>query len=220
MEKKTFKERFRELYDDHSGCSSISQFAKRLDMNRQSVDRYYNGERCPDAQALKQICEKMNISADWLLGLSPVRSTSVDIQNAVVSLGITEEAANSIMEINKMCGDTLSHFLEQSTVALFFHEYKKFIALLDLLDNNQNSKTDFESTNDDGTITLSLNQTVDFLKQQSAAAIRSICDSEAFDRQAKREGIDKDALLRKIAGIVELDPDQNKDYIDRLQFNE
>lgn len=97
MEKTQFNKRFRVLYD-LSGCTSITQFAKILGMNRQSVDRYYNNQRIPDAKALAQICEKMNVSADWLLGLSDIRSTSYDVQTCVKTTGLSEKAIEKLTQ--------------------------------------------------------------------------------------------------------------------------
>lgn len=131
MDKESFKARFRELYD-MSGCSSITQFAKMLDMNRQSVDRYYNGERCPDAPALAQICEKMKISADWLLKLSDVKTTSAEIQNAVTALGITEAAAKKIVDpsVYGSMKDTFSSFIERDEFKDLLNDYKNLLELM------------------------------------------------------------------------------------------
>ena len=46
-----------------------SAFASFLGVSRQSVGFYESGERLPDASTLRTICEKCNVSADWLLGL-------------------------------------------------------------------------------------------------------------------------------------------------------
>ena len=67
------RERLWELFK-LSGAANVTQFAKMLGMNRQSVDRYLNSERNPDAPSIIQICEKMNVSADWILGRSDIRS--------------------------------------------------------------------------------------------------------------------------------------------------
>ena len=61
-----FRERFREL----QGNMSNTEFAEFLDISRQTVGFYCNGERIPDALGLKKIAEKCNVSADWLIGLS------------------------------------------------------------------------------------------------------------------------------------------------------
>ena len=61
-----FTERFRELQGDRSN----TEFAEFLEISRQTVGFYCNGDRIPDALTLKQIAEKCGVSADWLLGIS------------------------------------------------------------------------------------------------------------------------------------------------------
>ena len=130
MEKDHFKLRFRKLYE-LSGCASITQFARDLDMNRQSVDRYYNGERCPDAPALAQICEKMNVSADWLLGLSEVRSTSSDINTCVQTMGISEDATMAIININPEQKSAFNRFIQHNEFQQMMKSYSEFTELLE-----------------------------------------------------------------------------------------
>ena len=61
-----FTQRFREL----QGSRTNTEFAKILGMSRQTVGFYCNGDRIPDAVALRQIAESCSVSVDWLLGLS------------------------------------------------------------------------------------------------------------------------------------------------------
>lgn len=93
-----FQERFKVLYKT-SGCKSLTQFAKKLGINRQSVELYYNSERCPDARRLSQICEKMNISADWLLGLSDSRILSTDKKSICVTTGLSIGEIQAIADV-------------------------------------------------------------------------------------------------------------------------
>ncbi len=130
MEKDRFKSRFRKLYE-LSGCVSITQFAKQLEMNRQSVDRYYNGERCPDAPALAQICEKMDVSADWLLGLSEVRSTSSDINTCVQTMGITEDATKAIINLELEQKSAFNRYIQHMEFQQMMKSYSEFIELLE-----------------------------------------------------------------------------------------
>ena len=72
-----FKERFREL----QGEMSNTEFADFLGMSRQTVGFYLNGNRVPDIIGLEQISSKCNVSADWLLGLSAVKSLDTDCKS-------------------------------------------------------------------------------------------------------------------------------------------
>lgn len=84
-----FRERFRELQGDMSN----TEFAEFLDISRQTVGFYCNGERIPDALGLKSIAERCNVSADWLLGLSNTKSMETDLKTICHSTGLSEHAA-------------------------------------------------------------------------------------------------------------------------------
>lgn len=64
---KVFRDRFDLLRQERN--FSNTEFSKFLDMSRQTVGFYLNGNRVPDALTLIKIAEKCNVSADWLLGL-------------------------------------------------------------------------------------------------------------------------------------------------------
>ncbi len=71
-----FTERFRELRGERDN----TEFAKFLGISRQTVGFYCNGDRIPDALGLKQIAEKCGVSADWLLGLTDVRTPDMEVR--------------------------------------------------------------------------------------------------------------------------------------------
>ena len=183
MKREEFKERFRELYDT-SGCTSITQFAKLLEMNRQSVDRYYNGERRPDAPALAQICEKTGVSADWLLARTDVRSPSADIMNAVNTLGLSEDAIKAIMDPDGIgkCKDALSHLLVQEQFLSLLMQYEDYLFLAEIVNNdpgeseNERYGVDLENH----TVTLPLDSTLDFQRQTIMDTMSSICKDEVL----------------------------------------
>lgn len=97
--KTTFKARFRDLYRI-SNCVTIKDFADYLGMNRQSVDRYYNGERLPDLPSIHQICKKMNVSADWLIDISNVYQPSADLKSVNKLTGLSAEAIEKLISLN------------------------------------------------------------------------------------------------------------------------
>ena len=75
---------------------SNTEFAEFLDISRQTVGFYCNGERIPDALGLKKIAEKCNVSADWLIGLSDIKSIDQDVKVACEYTGLTEEAVETL----------------------------------------------------------------------------------------------------------------------------
>lgn len=112
-----FTNRFREL----QGNRSNTEFAEFLNISRQTVGFYCNGDRIPDAYVLHQIATKCAVSADWLLGLSDVKSDDTDIQSICKKTGLSEEITQFLIskknvfvdEFNKLFSnpEDLLHFL-------------------------------------------------------------------------------------------------------------
>ncbi len=69
MEEKRFPV-FARRFSELRGRQSQEEFARFLGISRPTVSYYENGTRVPDALILRQIAEKCNVSADWLIGLS------------------------------------------------------------------------------------------------------------------------------------------------------
>lgn len=92
-----FHKRFASLRGD----MTQEGFAKYLGVSRPTVGFYENGDRIPDALTLRQICQKCNVSSDWLLGLTDVRTT--DMQRRAISqeLGLSEFAMDALADCHK-----------------------------------------------------------------------------------------------------------------------
>ena len=60
---------------------SQAQFAEFLGISRQTVGFYESGERTPNADFLRVICERCHVSADWLLGLSENKEKNPSVEN-------------------------------------------------------------------------------------------------------------------------------------------
>jgi transcriptional regulator with XRE-family HTH domain len=80
---------FRERLKLVRGNRSQAAFSRFLGISRITVSNYESGDRLPDALNMRLICEKCNVSADWLLGLSEVASPEADFQAASKRLGLT-----------------------------------------------------------------------------------------------------------------------------------
>lgn len=83
-----FQERFKEL----RGEMTQGQFAEKLGISRPTVGLYESGARIPDAEVLRDIAEKCNVSADYLLGLTDLQSIDPDYRAACKYTGLTEQA--------------------------------------------------------------------------------------------------------------------------------
>ncbi len=95
---KVFQERFDLLRKEHG--SNNTDFAKFLDMSRQTVGFYLNGDRVPDALNLIRIAEKCNVSVDWLLGLTDEKTPNAEIRSMCIYTGFSSDLVKMIHLIN------------------------------------------------------------------------------------------------------------------------
>lgn len=82
-----FRERLRNLQGD----LTTTAFAEKLGLSRQTIGFYINGDRIPDILTLRQICEKCDVSADYLLGLSDILTSNATAQSAIEYTGLSED---------------------------------------------------------------------------------------------------------------------------------
>lgn len=101
-----FTRRFRELQGERSN----TEFADFLGLSRQTVGFYCNGDRLPDVITLMQIAERCNVSTDYLLGISDIKSSDVDIQKACEITGLSENAIY-VLQDSTCASDALNTFL-------------------------------------------------------------------------------------------------------------
>lgn len=95
--KEAFPSRLRSLMEE-SGKTQ-QDLANCLEKTRQAVSYYLDGQTSPDWKNIKKISEYFGVSADYLLGLTDVKSQNQDIITLVTSLGLCEEAANSLVSL-------------------------------------------------------------------------------------------------------------------------
>lgn len=83
-----FRDNLRELMGD----LSVTDFAQKLGLSRQTVGFYLNGNRIPDCETLVQICNKCEVSANWLLGLSESKSPDPKVAEIMQYTGLSEKS--------------------------------------------------------------------------------------------------------------------------------
>lgn len=102
--KNAFRERLNELlveYQSGPEKKSMKDFATEiLHISRQSAGYYLNGERVPDIDTFREICKECNVSADWLLGLSDVRTTEKSIQTACATFNLSEDTGRMVQKFS------------------------------------------------------------------------------------------------------------------------
>ena len=83
-----FRERFKELREKHSQ----DEFGQMIGVSRPTVGFYEAGTRIPDAITLTRIASACDVSVDWLLGLSDVKSIDANARSAEAFTGLSEAA--------------------------------------------------------------------------------------------------------------------------------
>lgn len=58
------------------GDSATAAFARQIGVNQKTLDHLVKGERKPSVEVVVAICSRLNVSADWLLGLSASKNKS------------------------------------------------------------------------------------------------------------------------------------------------
>ena len=96
---------------------SQKQFAQKLGITEVTTSRYINGTRTPNANVIAKICYALNISSDWLLGLSKEVEMITIEQRPVVWLELHDKQDDTLIYINsnKICGiynDSISAIVE------------------------------------------------------------------------------------------------------------
>ena len=80
MKQNTRKPVFRDNLRELMGDLSVTDFAQKIGLSRQTVGFYLNGDRIPDCETLVQICSKCDVSADYLLGLTDIKTPNANVR--------------------------------------------------------------------------------------------------------------------------------------------
>lgn len=93
---KVFKERFSALR--LSKELSQAAFSEKVGISRPTVGFYENGDRLPDIDVLRRICDKCNVSADYLLGLTDVATQETELRAVCEYTGLSTDAIAAIRD--------------------------------------------------------------------------------------------------------------------------
>lgn len=114
-EQRPFPTRLRELMKENGITQKA--LAEIIGVQPQTVSLYAIGQSLPNTDTLSAIASSFHVSADWLLGLSDVKSPDVDLQQACNYTGLSEEAVKRLSyslhpdEMDKIFFDRLSSFI-------------------------------------------------------------------------------------------------------------
>lgn len=87
-----FSKRLREL----RGSLRQQTVAEALDISRVSLSYYESGERKPDIEILAKLAKYYNVSCDYLLGFSDIKSFDNDIKSIYNYTGLNESSINTL----------------------------------------------------------------------------------------------------------------------------
>lgn len=102
MKQTTRMPQFRDNLRELMGDLSVTDFAQKIGLSRQTVGFYLNGDRIPDCETLVQICSKCNVSANWLVGLSDVKNPDPSIAAITQRTGLSERSVDLLIKANEI----------------------------------------------------------------------------------------------------------------------
>lgn len=82
---------------------SQADLANLINTNRSTLANYESGNRNPDNEILYNLSKTLNVSADYLLGISNVKELDTSIKAVRKCTKLSEEAVNSILGISLSC---------------------------------------------------------------------------------------------------------------------
>ena len=95
-----------------------AELAQRIGVSNSTVGMYEQGRREPCLSMLKKICEVMDVTSDYLIGVVQEPESSVDIERALTQIGEQFELFNSITYRGKALSEQdKKKLLESMTLA-------------------------------------------------------------------------------------------------------
>lgn len=114
MEKSTFGKRLGRIMQEKD--ISRTELKDSTGISLQSISNYLNDKRRPDCDMVVELAEALNVSADYLLGLSEVSTRNETIQGINMETGLWEDAV-SRLRVEKFIGDDeISDFISYLVV--------------------------------------------------------------------------------------------------------
>lgn len=168
-----FKNRLTELRKEKGVTRQIA--ADSLKISRASLEYYEKGLRNPDTCVLARIAEYYNVSTDYLLGRSDIKTVNMNKRVASEITGLSEECIN-ILNISNSQRDSkyFNDFIAQFIINLWNNKFslKLLTSQMDILLPDYTYKTtdkEFENlleiSQQYGYIVLSHDETIDYHKK-------------------------------------------------------
>lgn len=120
MGKSTFGERLSGIMQERNISRGALKDATGISL--QSISNYLKDKRKPDCEIVAEISKALNVSADYLLGLSEAATRNETIQGIHIETGLWEDAIATLIA-DKSCNDyELSDFISYEIKNSNFHK--------------------------------------------------------------------------------------------------
>ncbi|MFT3952097.1 MAG: helix-turn-helix transcriptional regulator [Oscillospiraceae bacterium] len=106
MEKRNLPDRYADLRVEHG--ITQTELAKKLGLSKQGISFLESGARKLSAETLNLYADFFDVSTDYLLGRTDVRTTNVTVNEICKYTGLSEKALAAIVKLNKEVEE--SHF--------------------------------------------------------------------------------------------------------------
>lgn len=107
MDIKKFGQRLKELRGDKSQANIVEMMIKKtgISTTAQTLGRYERGERKPDLEIIEALATTFDVSADYLLCRTDIKTVDLDIQSFCNYIGCNESV---IKQVRKYYDDIIS----------------------------------------------------------------------------------------------------------------
>lgn len=141
--------------------------------------KYYNGTSECSATNLIKIAEYYNVSVDYLLGRTDVKTLDMDISGCCKLTGLSEAAAKKIIEFSskksyRAYTDLLSLFIENPNMEYFLNLLEGYITSGNDTDDKQLGMSRFNYSTKDVAL-LAINNTIKLMLSQITIPFLSNC---------------------------------------------
>lgn len=104
-------------------------------IQRQSISQYMNGQSKPDTERLTALCKALDVSSDYLLGISKIKAYNMGFRAACELTGLSDEAAKIVIAISATSekehlgrlAAAMNTFLSNKKFVSFIYELKTLI---------------------------------------------------------------------------------------------
>ena len=105
-----FPERLKEIIGERD--VTLRELVKRLNVSLGILSDWQNGNKKPKVESVIKLASYFDVSTDYLLGLTDIRSVDDSVQAVARKTGLSEKAIDVLSEMSKADVDKLSKMIE------------------------------------------------------------------------------------------------------------